>query len=295
MGSSVRTRVSAKRPKERAKMYIELFLLDNLLMNLIILRLASAMISVRANILLTTLFALAGAAVAALGAGGVKVLLSPIVKLILTALMSFALPARGLKRRTLAFLAAFVSAAAVGGAVMLTALLFGGEMRFGAVYCGLSLRTALLGGALAAFLPNLIRRILSRRIGNSQTVRLNILLKTGERIECAALIDSGNLLFEPVSALPVIVLSAKKYAGAAKLADIPIPARTAGGGCTLHALKPLRIFINGSEVDAIVAFSAARTALVPLSLAHCGEEDSKPTGRKEKYAETASQIDSKAV
>lgn len=276
-------------------MYIELFLLDNLLMNLIILRLASAMISVRANILLTTLFALAGAAVAALGAGGVKVLLSPIVKLILTAFMSLALPAHGAKRRVLAFLAAFVSAAAVGGVVMLTALLFGGEMRFGAVYSGLSLRTALLGGALAAFLPNLIRRILSRRIENSQTVRLSILLKTGEKIECAALIDSGNLLFEPVSALPVIVLSAKKYAGAAKLADIPIPARTAGGGCMLYALKPLRIFINGSEVDALIAFSEARTALVPLSLVHGGNGGLKFTGRKEKYAETASQIDSKAV
>lgn len=276
-------------------MYIELFLLDNLLMNLIILRLASAMLSVRANILLTTLFALAGAAVAALGAGGAALLLSPIAKLILTAFMSLALPAHGAKRRVLAFLAAFVSAAAVGGVVMLISLTLGGEMLFGAVYSGLSLRTALIGGALAAFLPNLIRRILSRRIENSQTVRLSILLKTGEKIECAALIDSGNLLFEPVSALPVIVLSAKKYAGAAKLADIPIPARTAGGGCTLHALKPLRIFINGSEVDAIVAFSAARTALVPLSLVHGGNGGLKFTGRKEKYAETASQIDSKAV
>ena len=46
-------------------MYIELFLLDNLLMNLIILRLSSAMLSARAGMIRTTLFALAGAAVAA--------------------------------------------------------------------------------------------------------------------------------------------------------------------------------------------------------------------------------------
>lgn len=276
-------------------MYIELFLLDNLLMNLIILRLASAMLSARAGMIRTTLFALFGAVVAALGAGGVKLLLSPIAKLALSAFMSLALPVRGLKRRILAFLAAFVSAAAVGGAVMLTALLLGGEMLFGAVYSGLSLRTALIGGALASFLPNLIRRILARRIGNSQTVRLKILLKTGENIECAALIDSGNLLLEPVSALPVIVLNAKKYAEAAKGADIPIPARTAGGGCTLHALKPLRVLVNGASVDALIAFSQARTALVPLSLACGGDGEQKFTGRKERYAETASGIDSKAV
>lgn len=276
-------------------MYIELFLLDNLLMNLIILRLASAMLSTRASILRTTLFALGGAAVAALGAGGATLLLSPFAKLILTALMSLALPARGAKRRLLAFFAAFVSAAAVGGAVMLIALILGGEMRFGAVYSGLSLRTALIGGALASFLPNAIRRLICRRIENSQTVRLSILLKTGEKIECAALIDSGNLLYEPVSALPVIVLCSKKYQAAAKRADIPIPARTAGGGCTLYALKPRLILLNGAEVDALIAFSEAKTALVPLSLVHGGDGGLKFTGRKEKYAETASQIDSKAV
>jgi len=276
-------------------MYIELFLLDNLLMNLIILRLASAMLSAQASMIRTTLFALAGAAVAALGAGGAALLLSPIAKLILTAFMSLALPAHGAKRRVLAFLAAFVSAAAVGGVVMLISLTLGGEMLFGAVYSGLSLRTALIGGAFASFLPNLIRRILSRRIENSQTVRLSILLKTGGKIECAALIDSGNLLLEPVSALPVIVLCSKKYQAAAKRANIPIPARTAGGGCILYALKPLRVFINGAAVNALIAFSEAKTALVPLSLVHGGNGGLKFTGRKEKYAETASQIDSKAV
>ncbi|MBR5947663.1 MAG: sigma-E processing peptidase SpoIIGA [Clostridia bacterium] len=276
-------------------MYIELFLLDNLLMNLIILRLASAMLSVRAGIIRTTLFALFGAVIAALGAGGAELLLSPAAKLILTALMSLALPVRGAKRRALAFLATFVSAAAVGGAVMLTALILGGELRFGAVYSGLSLRTALIGGAFAAFLPNMIRRVLSRKVKNEHTVRLRVILKTGENIECAALIDSGNLLFEPVSALPVIVLCAKRYLNAAKGADIPIPARTAAGSCTLYALKPRRVFVNGAAVDALIAFSEASTALVPLMLVQGGAEESYLTGRNEENAETASGIDSKTV
>lgn len=274
-------------------MYIELFLLDNLLMNLIILRLAATMLSIRAGHIRTALFALSGAVAAALGAGGMKLLLSPFAKLALTALMSLALPVRGLKRRLLAFLAAFVSAAAVGGAVMLISLLLGGEMRFGAVYSGLPLRTALIGGALAAFLPNIIRRMLMQRISNEQTARLSIIFKTGEIIECAALIDSGNLLLEPVSALPVIVLSAKKYANAAKLADIPIPARTAGGVCTLCALKPKAVRVNGRSVNALIAFSSANTALVPLCLIHGAESNLK--GRKKQYAETASKTDSKAV
>lgn len=275
-------------------MYIELFLLDNLLMNLIILRLASAMLSARAGFIRSGLFALTGAVAAALGAGGVKLLLSPAAKLGLTALMSLALPAKGVKRRALAFLAAFVSAAAVGGAVMLAALLIGGELRFGAVYSGLSLRAALIGGAFAAFLPNIIRRLLSRRVAQDQTVRLRVLLKTGEVIECAALIDSGNLLVEPVSALPVIVLSAKKYANAANAAEIPIPARTAGGACTLKALKPRSVDVNGASVNALIAFSGANTALVPPCLIKDANEIIV-IGRKEKYAETASETDSKAV
>ena len=275
-------------------MYIELFLLDNLLMNLIILRLASSMLSAHAGIIRSGLFALTGAVAAALGAGGVKLLLSPASKLGLTALMSLALPAKGAKQRGLAFFAAFISAAAVGGAVMLTALLFGGELRFGAVYSGLSLRTALIGGAFAAFLPNIIRRLLSRRVTQDQTVRLRVLLKTGEVIECAALIDSGNLLVEPVSALPVIVLSAKKYSNAASAAEIPIPARTAGGACTLQALKPRSVEVNGVSVNALIAFSNANTALVPLCLINDANEIIV-IGRKEKYAETASKTDSKAV
>lgn len=274
-------------------MYIELFILDNLLMDFIILRLAAAMLSVGAGIKRTTLFALIGSALAALGAGGMSFLLSPVSKLALSVLMSFALPGRGARKRLFAFLAVFVSAAAVGGAVMLLALMLGGEMRFGAVYSGLSLRTALIGGVFASFLPNIIRRVLSRRVEEDRTVRLGIVLKTGEAIECAALVDSGNMLLEPLSALPVIVLSAKKYASAAKTAHIPIPARTAAGACTLFALKPKSVTVNGAPAAALIAFSKANTALVPSCLI---VNFHKNTNRSiENNAEAVTKTDRKAV
>lgn len=248
-------------------MYIELFLLDNLLMNLIILRLASALVSVRCGSFRATLFAAIGAVIAALGASRFALLLSPAAKLGLTALMSFALPASGVRGRLIALVASAVSAAAVGGAVILLSQALGGEMRLSAVYSGISLRAALYGGLFASFLPNAARRVLARRVEASQTVRLHIALKSGESIDCAALVDSGNLLFDPLSALPVIVLSAKRHAKAAEAADMPIPARTAAGECTLYAQKPRSVSVNGTPVDALIAFSKAGTALVPACLA----------------------------
>lgn len=248
-------------------------------MNLIILRLASAMLSLGAGFIRTTLFALLGAAVAALAAGGgtrFSCLNSPTAKLFLTALMSLALPGRGLRARALAFLAVFVSAAAVGGAVLLLALALGGSISFGAVYAGLSLRAALIGGAVSALLPGVTRRLLARRVEAGQTVRFEAELQSGERIECAALIDSGNLLSEPLSALPIIVLNERQYAAAAGAAHIPIPARTASGECTLYALKPKRAAVNGRPVNTLIAFSKAEAALVPACLVRGEEMRSKP-------------------
>ena len=50
-------------------MYIELFLLDNLLMNLLVLHLTAAMLSLRPHKGRFLLFAMGGAAYAAVGAG----------------------------------------------------------------------------------------------------------------------------------------------------------------------------------------------------------------------------------
>ena len=239
-------------------MYIELFLLDNLLMDLLILRLAAAMLSVGARRLRLGLVALFGAAAAALAAGGAGFLYGLPAKLGLTLIMSFALPGKSVRCRLYAFLAVLLSAAIVGGAVLLIALILGESLVSG----GIGIPAALLGLFASCFLPKAIRRLLSRRVTAEQTVRLRAEFACGP-VECAALIDTGNALTEPVTGLPVVLLSRRKYPAAAALARIPVPIRTAGGTAVIFALRPNRLLIGGVPVNALVAFSSAETALVP--------------------------------
>ena len=246
-------------------MYIEVFLLDNLLMNLLVLRLASAMLSVKSAGKRTVPFAALGAACAALGAGGASFLFTAPAKLALTLVMSFALPGRGLRARALAFLALLLSAFTAGGAVLLVQLLAGRAGSSPSTGSG----ALLIGAVFTAFLPHIIRRILSRRLPEGSTVRFEAEFSGDPpvMIECAALVDTGNLLTEPVSALPVIVLPKRLSPALAEKAGIPIPIRTASGSGLLFAIRPRRVLVNGESVSALVAFSASRTALVPACLA----------------------------
>ncbi len=240
-------------------MYIELFLLDNLLMDLLILRLAAAMLSIRASFWRSSLFALLGAAAAAAAAGGAAFLLSPAGKLGLTLLMSFAVPGKRLRSRACAFGAVLLASAIVGGAVLLAAIALGEELGSG----GIGLHAALIGFFAASFLPRAIRKLLSRRIAEEKTVRLRAEFTGCGAIECAALIDTGNALKSPIGGLPVIVLSRRKYPEAAALASIPIPIRTAAGSAVIYALRPKKLLLNGAPANALIAFSSAETALVP--------------------------------
>ncbi len=243
-------------------MYIELFLLDNLLMDLLILRLSAAMLSLKASFGRILIFALFGSAAAAAAAGGLSFLLALPGKLGLALVMSFALPGRSARSRAYSFAAVLLSAAIVGGAVLLIALIFGEDVRTG----GIGLRTALWGSFGAALLPSAIRKLLSRRTPAGATVRLHIEFSSAsgsKPIECAALIDTGSSLFEPVSGLPVIVLNRRRYADAAALARIPIPIRTASGAAVIYAIRPVKLLLDGSPVNALVAFSSAESALVP--------------------------------
>ena len=113
----------------KKNMYIELFLLDNFLMNLLTLRAAAAMSSPknegqprRARILLRV-----PAAAAAAAAGGAMFITLP-VKLASTLLMALAFPPHSFRELMHSAAALFLSAAVAGGAVLLAALAFGGTL-----------------------------------------------------------------------------------------------------------------------------------------------------------------------
>ncbi|MBR4435705.1 MAG: sigma-E processing peptidase SpoIIGA [Clostridia bacterium] len=273
-------------------MYIEVFIADNFIMDLLILRLAAAFVSIKVKRSRLALFALIGTAAALLGAYFPAVFASPASKLLQGALLSFALPPRGVRARLIAVIAVLLSAAAVGGAALITVYLFGG------FHGGVPLLAALVGAAAAAALPRSVRRILARRVPENLTAEVIAELPQGKTLEFAALVDTGNRLIEPVSALPVIVISAKKYAALSKTATLPVPIHTAGGAGLIYALKPRAVRVNGAPVEALIAFSSAATALVPACLAFSRRSSggsSEISKRSYDDAETYKVIDREAV
>lgn len=273
-------------------MYIEVFLIDNLIMDMLILRLAAALLSRRIAGKRLILFSLIGTGFSLLAALWPGVFASASVKLIEGFFLSFALPDIVGRKRLLAFIAVLFSASTVGGAAVMTAFMFGDPRG------GISLLCALLCIAAASLLPRGIRRLMARRVPDDMAAEVFAELSGGVIINCAALVDTGNRLVEPASALPVIVLSAKKYPRLAFAADRPVPMLTAGGRSVIYALKPRSVRVNGVPVDALIAFSSADTALVPVCLmaAACAAPQ-KPKTRKGgiEYAETYKETDREAV
>lgn len=106
-------------------------------------------------------------------------------------------------------------------------------------------------------------------------VRLNIALD-GQAACLDGLVDSGNLVVDPVTQLPVIVLSPQ---AAAQLAFEPLAlrpgmrlmrTRTASGSMLLTLIRPEQVMLAGKPVEAMLGVvpkgPAAFDALVPLRL-----------------------------
>ena len=246
-------------------MYIELFLLDNLLMNLLIVRLAAALLSVRPPLYRQLAAASASAAYAALAAYLLPWLSGPAARPLPLALMAGAIPAKTPKGFLHAAVATLFATLTAGGAALVIALAFGGGVINGFIAGGAPLRTALLAAAAASVMPRAVRSILLRRAPSGLLVELTI-EHAGITRSFTALVDTGNGLAEPLTGLPIAVLSCRALA---RYARLPVRVNTAGGQCVLYAFKPDRMLVEGMPVSALVAVTGQRMrcdALVPPSL-----------------------------
>ena len=203
-------------------MYIELFLLDNALMDLLILRLAAAMRGTRLykgraalGCFTGALYALWAACWPPAGCLAAKVAFG--------LLLAMALSPRGWRDYGLGVLCLFTAAFLVGGLAFALAMATGGRIENGAVWGGIPLRTALVTALAASFLPRAIRRILRRKKLGMVTLTM---LQDGKRRILAGMVDSGNGLYEPCTGLPVIVAYLPDLAGQAQ---VPIPVATVHG------------------------------------------------------------------
>lgn len=227
-------------------MYIELFILDNFVMDALLLRLACALCAASARLSRLMLFSLLGAALAF-----ASLLFAPLAtlpgKLICAMLMALALPVGSFGAYLRAFAAVLAAALLVGGLALLFAIADGSGMSGGVLMGQWKLRTALLVAGIAAFAPLLVRHL--RMKGQARCAKV-LLVFAGKEHRLRGLWDSGARLYEPVSGRPVIAAHLPALAAEAK---IPVPASTVSGETMLYALKPDALFIDGRASDALVA------------------------------------------
>ena len=228
-------------------MYIELFLLDNILMDVLICRLAAAMCGRAVHMPRVLAFSLAGAIYGAF-AYLYPALNSLPCKILLCLIMAFALPAKGV-REYIAGLAGMCAAAFIIGGAAFFAVYATGGVANDSLVGGVPLRIMLLAASAAAAMPPIARRIRQRRIQNQQIHTLTI--KRNQRTyTLAAMVDSGSSLVEPVSGLPAAVAYLPGETG-----NIPIPISTVQGSSIIMAFRPDSAEYDGTELDIMIAIS----------------------------------------
>lgn len=123
--------------------------------------------------------------------------------------------------------------------------------------------TAVLGGAALL--------VLSRRKerGPGSPTALLTVRAGGRRVSLPAVVDTGNVLVEPVSNLPVIVVERRALQGLeAGRRPRPVPFTSVGGSGILPAFAADAVRVDGREVEAYIAvydgaLSEEGQALIP--------------------------------
>ncbi len=188
---------------------IEWFLLDNTLMNLCVLLLAAALSGLRVRLPLSTGLCFAGGVFALLSLWFFSVLLTPVPKLLFACVLAFGLRADGWRAYLRGLLCVLLCAALLGGLMLLLTFLLGESensgMKNGVLVGTVETRAALVAIVLAALLPRILRALRNAARTGSLHVPLRFTLD-GAELELDALIDTGNLLNEPVTGLPVVLV-----------------------------------------------------------------------------------------
>lgn len=213
------------------KITIEPFILDNTVMNCCVYLLAAAWMGVRIRMLPTLGVSLVGAVYALVSLFWIPLLREPYCKIPGFLLPSLLLFRKAGAWRAIPFL--LLSAALTGGVAMLLTIQFGGSVYAdGTVVGTVPVRAALLSAFAALCLPRLIRKLteIRKRYALHTEIVIELALHT-YRLD--ALIDSGNLLKEPLSGLPVVLIG-----HAVDKPLLPVPFEKLSGNGVLYGERP---------------------------------------------------------
>lgn len=234
------------------KVAIEPFLIDNALMNYCVFALTAAWLGIRIRVVPAILASVFGAVYALVSLFLLPLLRAPYIKLPLFLIGSLPLYRKaGSILRVLPFM--MLSAATVGGSALMLTLLLGGSVTADGTLIGtVPVRAALLSGLFAICLPRIMRSVLHIRKKRSMHTKVIVHLKT-HVYELDALIDSGNLLTDPISGLPVVLIN--------RSVDEPtrsIPFYKLSGEGILRGERPIQVALpeyGNAIVDCICAES----------------------------------------
>ena len=243
--------------------------MDNLMMNYLILRLGCVLYGGGVRQWRMLLAASLGAVYALLSLTKLPMLRAFLPKLLLCLAMALPLTERA-RTYPKAFLCLLLAACLMGGVMFSLLQLFGGEFYHGAYVCTVSIRMALLAICICACLPRLVVSVLHAVRQRKSSVR--VCIRFADRtIELVALIDSGNLLTEPLSGLPVVVVRPGLLPRTQHVR--PVAFRTVNGAGMLYAMRPAALLVYQGywrRVDAMVAESAyalkSADAILPTAL-----------------------------
>lgn len=240
---------------------IEWFLLDNMLMNLAVLALSAALSGFRLCMPAAFAASLSGAVFALLAVSSCPVLTKLLPKLLFALVLALGLKFSNFAGYLRSLLCVLLSAMLLGGLMLILVHLQTNEVKsafVGGVLLGsVEIRLLLLTVAFAAVLPRCLRYLRNITRIDTNKIPLKVIVD-GYNLSTTALIDSGNLLVEPISGLPVVLIN-----NCPKFEDgypVLYSSLGSGGEIIVRRAKSAKAFIGGAwrEMDVMVASAPSR-------------------------------------